>query len=201
VDIFIEGYAVNHGCRASCLSKDIRSPKNIRILDLAVTRRSFSNPKWWKEGTGRESHLSLLFLDVSLLFHFRSSFDEKITHIDPYFHPIVSAWISENTFDVKKRAITAATYNVIVQIGSVISSQIYRAYDAPYYHRGNSVLIAICALSIVTFVVQRQYLIFLNKRKEKVWSVMSVEEKTAYQNDKEERERDGNKRLDFRFKY
>jgi hypothetical protein len=90
---------------------------------------------------------------------------------------------------------------VIVQIGSVIASQIYRAYDAPYYHRGNSVLIAICALSMVTFVVQRQYLIFLNKRKGKVWAVMSVEEKNAYQNDKEERERDGNKRLDFRFKY
>lgn len=34
----------------------------------------------------------------------------------PYFHPIVSSWISENTFDVKKRAITAATYNVIVQM-------------------------------------------------------------------------------------
>lgn len=41
----------------------------------------------------------------------------------PYFHPIVSAWISENTFDVKKRALTAATYNVVVQIGSVISSR------------------------------------------------------------------------------
>jgi hypothetical protein len=34
----------------------------------------------------------------------------------PYFHPLVSSWISENTFDVKKRAITAATYNVIVQM-------------------------------------------------------------------------------------
>ena len=43
--------------------------------------------------------------------------------LDPYFHPIVSAWISENTFDVQKRAITAATYNVIVQVGSVISSR------------------------------------------------------------------------------
>lgn len=41
----------------------------------------------------------------------------------PYFHPIVSAWISENTFDVQKRAITAATYNVVVQIGSIISSR------------------------------------------------------------------------------
>lgn len=41
----------------------------------------------------------------------------------PYFHPIVSAWISENTFDVQKRAITAATYNVIVQVGAIIGSR------------------------------------------------------------------------------
>ena len=34
----------------------------------------------------------------------------------PYFHPIVSSWISENAFDVRKRAISAATYNVIVQM-------------------------------------------------------------------------------------
>lgn len=34
----------------------------------------------------------------------------------PYFHPLVSSWISENSFDVKKRAIAAATYNVIVQM-------------------------------------------------------------------------------------
>jgi hypothetical protein len=126
---------------------------------------------------------------------------ETNQHTDPYFHPIVSAWISENTFDVKKRAITAATYNVIVQIGSLIGSQIYRAYDSPYYKQGNKVLISICALSIVTFIVQRQLLVWLNNKKERVWSTMSVEERAAYQNDNETREEDGNKRLDFRFKY
>ena len=120
---------------------------------------------------------------------------------DPYFHPIVSSWISENTFDVKKRAITAATYNVIVQIGSLIGSQIYRSYDSPYYHRGNKVLIAICALSLATFLVQRAYLAILNNRKEKVWQAMTVEERSTYQNDQDAREVDGNKRLDFRFKY
>jgi len=119
----------------------------------------------------------------------------------PYFHPIVSSWISENTFDVKKRAITAATYNVIVQVGSLISSQIYRSYDAPYYKQGNKVLISICALSLVTFVVQRWYLVSLNKRKEQEWEAMSAEERTVYQNDVAAREKDGNKRLDFRFKY
>lgn len=119
----------------------------------------------------------------------------------PYFHPIVSSWISENTFDVKKRAITAATYNVIVQIGSLIGSQIYRSYDGPYYKQGNKVLISICALSLVVFVVQRQYLVTLNKRKEKLWEAMNAEEQKVYQNDIEARERDGNARLDFRFKY
>lgn len=119
----------------------------------------------------------------------------------PYFHPIVSSWISENTFDVKKRAITAATYNVIVQIGSLIGSQIYRKWDSPYYHNGNKVLVSICALTLVTFVCQRVYLTILNKRKEKIWDTMTLEEKAAYQNDQAARELDGNQRLDFRFKY
>lgn len=119
----------------------------------------------------------------------------------PYFHPIVSSWISENTFDVKKRAITAATYNVIVQIGSLIGSQIYRRTDGPYYKTGNTVLVALCALSIVTFIIQRQWLQMLNKRKEKVWEAMSSDERSIYQNDIAAREKEGNQRLDFRFKY
>lgn len=49
----------------------------------------------------------------------------------PYFHPIVSAWISENTFDVKKRAIAAATYNVIVQM-YVQAHSLSSHYKTPY---------------------------------------------------------------------
>lgn len=119
----------------------------------------------------------------------------------PYFHPIVTSWISENTFDVRKRAVAAATYNVIVQIGSLIGGQIYRAYDGPYYHQGNKVLVSICALSLVAFLAQRQFLAHLNKKKEKQWESMSPAEKVVYQNDVAERELEGNKRLDFRFVY
>lgn len=119
----------------------------------------------------------------------------------PYFHPIVSSWISENTFDVKKRALAAATYNVIVQVGSLISSQIYRKWDAPYYKTGNKVLVSICALSLVTFAVQRQWLVYLNKKKAQQWDLMTEEEKAEYQADLVAREKDGNKRLDFRFAY
>ncbi|CCF38352.1 major facilitator superfamily transporter [Colletotrichum higginsianum] len=119
----------------------------------------------------------------------------------PYFHPIVSSWISENTFDVKKRAITAATYNVIVQIGSLAGGQIYRSYDSPYYKRGNTACVSICAFSLVVFLVHRQVLVTMNKRKERAWNAMSAEQQHAYQNDSAARERDGNKRLDFRFVY
>ncbi|KAM6534793.1 MFS domain-containing protein [Fusarium falciforme] len=119
----------------------------------------------------------------------------------PYFHPLVSSWISENSFDVKKRAVAAATYNVIVQIGSVIGSQIYRSWDSPYYKNGNKVCISILSLSVVVFLVQRQHLIRLNKKKEAQWDQMTPEQQIEYQTDKEAREVDGNKRLDFRFAY
>ncbi|KAM0191062.1 hypothetical protein ACHAPI_009126 [Fusarium lateritium] len=119
----------------------------------------------------------------------------------PYFHPLVSSWISENSFDVKKRAIAAATYNVIVQMGSVISSQIYRKWDAPYYKSGNKVLISILCLSVVVFIAQRQWLVRLNKKKIEQWDQMTPEQKLEYQTDKEQREIDGNRRLDFRFAY
>ncbi|KAI9871884.1 MAG: hypothetical protein M1823_008322 [Watsoniomyces obsoletus] len=119
----------------------------------------------------------------------------------PYFHPIVGAWISENSFSVKKRALTAATYNVIVQIGSVIGSQIYRQDDSPYYYRGNKVCISICAFALIVLVAQRQWLALMNKRKERQWDRMPVEERTVYQADVQAREKDGNARLEFRFKY
>jgi hypothetical protein len=61
--------------------------------------------------------------------------------------------------------------------------------------------VSICALSLVTFVAQREYLRYLNRRKEREWSAMSKEEQLAYVSDQAEREKDGNKRLDFRFQY
>jgi ABC-type Fe3+ transport system permease subunit len=85
--------------------------------------------------------------------------------------------------------------------GSVISSQIYRKWDGPYYKNGNKVLISILSLSVVVFIVQRQWIIHLNKKKVEKWEQMTPEQQLEYQTDKEQREIDGNKRLDFRFAY
>ncbi len=40
-----------------------------------------------------------------------------------------------------------------------------------------------------------------NRRKEKAWQAMTVDERAAYQADQGAREKEGNKRLDFRFRY
>jgi hypothetical protein len=63
------------------------------------------------------------------------------------------------------------------------------------------VCLSICLLALVTFVVQRQVLVYLNKKKEATWKTMSVQEQARYQADNKAREKDGNRRLDFRFVY
>jgi hypothetical protein len=50
-------------------------------------------------------------------------------------------------------------------------------------------------------MVQRYYLMHLNKKKAQIWDAMSPQEKIEYQTDVAAREQDGNKRLDFRFAY
>ncbi|KAF8753322.1 Major Facilitator Superfamily [Rhizoctonia solani] len=115
----------------------------------------------------------------------------------PYFHPIVTSWVSENSFDVKKRAVAAATYNVIVQIGSVISSQLYRKDDAPLYYRANKILFSLCIASAAVVLLQRWWLRRLNAAKERAWNKLTQEQQIEYQSDEAARERDGNRRLDF----
>jgi hypothetical protein len=56
-------------------------------------------------------------------------------------------------------------------------------------------------MKYLVFVVQREYLRYLNRQEEKGWSSMSEEENIVAQNDQAARELDGNKRLDFKFKY
>ncbi|QRW04072.1 major facilitator superfamily transporter [Ceratobasidium sp. AG-Ba] len=106
----------------------------------------------------------------------------------PYFHPIVTSWVSENSFDVKKRAVAAATYNVIVQMGSVVSSQLYRADDAPLYYRANKILFSICIGSATLVAIQRWWLRRLNNAKARAWDNLTQEQQIEYQADEASRE-------------
>ncbi|KAF2165022.1 hypothetical protein M409DRAFT_24922 [Zasmidium cellare ATCC 36951] len=116
----------------------------------------------------------------------------------PYCHAILVAWNSKNSNSVRTRAVSAALYNMFVQAGNIIGSNIYRDEDRPYYLRGNKILLGICCFNIVLLVFVKYYYITRNKRREAAWEKLTGEEKVDYvRNTKDE----GAKRLDFRFSH
>ncbi|KAK4494268.1 hypothetical protein PRZ48_014566 [Zasmidium cellare] len=116
----------------------------------------------------------------------------------PYCHAILVAWNSKNSNSVRTRAVSAALYNMFVQAGNIIGSNIYRDEDRPYYLKGNKILLAICCFNIVLLVFVKYYYITRNKRREAAWEKLTGEEKVDYvRNTKDE----GAKRLDFRFSH
>ena len=108
----------------------------------------------------------------------------------------ISAWASKNSGSVRTRSVSAAFYNstyydplalvgradmsvfvslVCVQLGNVISANIYLADDSPLYHRGNTNLIVINILAIVLFVATKAYYMQRNRSRQREWSKMTEE--------------------------
>lgn len=114
----------------------------------------------------------------------------------PYTHPIIVAWTSKNSGSVRTRSVSAALYNMLVQCGNVIGFYVYRADDAPLYHRGNTVLFALNILAIFLFLFTKLYYIWKNKTRERKWNAMTKEQRADYLDNTTD---EGNKRLDFRF--
>ncbi|KAG2185723.1 hypothetical protein INT43_002158 [Umbelopsis isabellina] len=114
----------------------------------------------------------------------------------PYCHPILVGWNSINSNTVRTRTVSAAIYNMMVQLGSIIYSNIYRANDAPLYRQGNKVLIGICVFDIFLFIGVKRYYIWRNKTRAAIWDAMTTDQKSEYLATTTDR---GNKRLDFRF--
>ncbi|KAE8158185.1 major facilitator superfamily domain-containing protein [Aspergillus tamarii] len=114
----------------------------------------------------------------------------------PYVHAIIVAMTSRNAGTVRTRTIASAVYNMMVQTSSIISNNIYRENDKPYYRTGNKVLIALTVWSIFVFIGAKYYYMWRNKKNAEKWDVMSSAEREEYLAANGHL---GNKRLDFRF--
>ncbi|CZR59453.1 probable permease of the major facilitator superfamily [Phialocephala subalpina] len=114
----------------------------------------------------------------------------------PYCHAILVGWTSRNSNSVRTRSISAAVYNMCVQLGNIISANIYQTEDKPLYHKGNTHLIIINVLVILLFLFTKAYYVMRNRFREKKWNALTAEEREQYRATTTDK---GNKRLDFRF--
>ncbi|CAK7215104.1 hypothetical protein SCUCBS95973_002365 [Sporothrix curviconia] len=114
----------------------------------------------------------------------------------PYAHPIQVAWNSRNSNTVRSRTVSAAAYNMFVQLSGIISAQIYRTDDSPLYRRGNRVLLSIVVLNLVVYSFAKIYYVYRNRYRDRVWNGMTEDERLNYLATTTD---EGNKRLDFRF--
>lgn len=114
----------------------------------------------------------------------------------PYQHAILVAWNSRNSNSVRLRAVSAALYNMFVQSGNIVASNIYRDDDRPYYIRGNKILLVINCFNLLFFVLVKLYYIKRNQWRETQWAKLTVQQKIDYIHQTTD---EGAKRLDFRF--
>ncbi|KAK7421545.1 hypothetical protein QQZ08_009890 [Neonectria magnoliae] len=114
----------------------------------------------------------------------------------PYCHAILVGWNAKNSNSVRTRAISAALYNMFVQSGNIVASNIYRQEDAPLYRRGNKILLGITSFNIVLFYLVKAFYIWRNKVRERKWAALSEQDKLDYALHSTD---EGQQRLDFRF--
>lgn len=114
----------------------------------------------------------------------------------PYIHAMMVSACSRNSQSIKTRTVSASLYNMFVQAGSIISSNIYRTQDKPYYHTGNSVLFAFGLAMFPILIGTKLFYMYLNKRRDNIWNAMSDEERENYIKTTTDK---GSSRLDFRF--
>jgi hypothetical protein len=63
----------------------------------------------------------------------------------------------------------------MVQLGGIISANIYRTKDAPLYRKGNRALIGVNVLAIVLFLFAKGYYLTKNKIRDRKWNAMTPE--------------------------
>ncbi|KAE8391000.1 major facilitator superfamily domain-containing protein [Aspergillus alliaceus] len=114
----------------------------------------------------------------------------------PSPHALQAGWNSRNSNSVRSRALSAAMYNICVQISGIIASNVYQDWDAPRYVLGNRVLLALVCTNMAVYAATKGYYILRNRQRDRKWLAMTEEQRIEYIATTKDT---GNKRLDFRF--
>lgn len=114
----------------------------------------------------------------------------------PYIHAICVSWVSRNSGSIKTRSVSAAIYNIFVQLGGVMSSNIYREEDGPLYRHGNRTILSVAVGLVPLLLAVKAYYVWRNKGRDAIWLQMDADERERYIKETKEK---GNKRLNFRF--
>ncbi|PWN40111.1 MFS general substrate transporter [Ceraceosorus guamensis] len=113
----------------------------------------------------------------------------------PYCHPTLISWLSQNSKSVRNRAVAVCLYNMSYQVGSIFATRIFAENDKPYYPKGFTALIVICAFAIVQAFATKAYYIWRNRSKQAEWAKLTADERIEYTLHNKE---DGGRRLDVR---
>ncbi|USW57853.1 Putative major facilitator superfamily, MFS transporter superfamily [Septoria linicola] len=114
----------------------------------------------------------------------------------PSVHAIQVGWCSRNSSTVRTRTVSAAVYNMFVQFGGIVISNVYRSDDQPLYRRGNRQSVAFAVTNIVIYGLTKGYHVWRHRVRAKEWEGMGQEERVRYL---ETTKDTGSKRKNFQF--
>lgn len=114
----------------------------------------------------------------------------------PYIHAICVAWVSRNAGSIKSRTVGSAVYNMMVQIGGIISANVYHQDDSPFFRKGNHFLFMVAIALLPVLVFTKLHYLLRNAYRSQTWQSMNGEERSRYIRTSTD---SGNKRLDFQF--
>ncbi|KFX87717.1 hypothetical protein V490_08072 [Pseudogymnoascus sp. VKM F-3557] len=186
-------------------------PFKITLLNIPVTVLTAINLLWVTALTERVGQIAimgiltqlwvlpLLIINLTSLPSISSWGQYAITLLlvgQPSMQAAQVGWCSRISNTVRTRAVSASIYNMMIQLSGIASSNIYRADDAPLYHRGNKQLIAINVACIAANAIAKVYYTYRNKSNRAKWTTMTKHEQQHYL---ETTKDEGNKRLDFVF--
>ncbi|KAA8651777.1 hypothetical protein EYZ11_003972 [Aspergillus tanneri] len=114
----------------------------------------------------------------------------------PSAHALQAGWNSRNSNSVRSRAVSAAIYNMCVQLSGIIASNIYQDDDSQEYSKGNRVLLGLTVSNIFFYIATKVYYVLRNRYRDQKWRAMTEDQRVEYIATTEDQ---GNKRLEFRF--